>query len=177
MKNYGRRENTYTFYTDILGSSKIVGRAIHLRKWQGPIFSGKYQCIMCYDKPTLFKLLCMYREAEVNIYQRIQVGFNQFEYRILNGERLDDVIDNLYQEMNGFKRKFETPVPLNEVTRYTKGVKPSYSKGASKGNAGCARCGRCVCSLLRNNDMVTGWLRTTCECGDDVNYSEAHLYL
>ena len=177
MGNYRRQSKTYTFYTDIIGNFAISKRAYYLRRWQGPIFQGKYQHIMCYDKPTLFKLLRLYQEANVTIYLRRQVGLNAYEFKPLSNEELEEQIERLYQEIHGFKKEFTEPTSIEEVTRFTKGWKPRYGKGTGKGDANCNRCGQCVCSLLKSEDKVVGWFHTTCRCGDDIDYSEAHLYL
>ena len=177
MSRYYSKSKTYTFYIDIVGSHRITERAIHLNKWYGPIACGKYQCVMCYDKSTLYKLLCMFRDAEVGIYQRIQTGVNSFEYRCLDGQRLSELLEEMYYEQKRFRRDFDIPVPIEEITKYRKGIKPRYGKGTGKGDAHCSNCGSCVCSILYDGKEAVGWFHTTCKCGDDTDYSEAHLYL
>ena len=174
--NYGKSK-TYTIYTDISSNYKITNRAIYLRKWHGPIFNGKYQSIMCYDKETLYKLFCYCRDAKVTIYGKRQTGFNQYEYRPLTDEEIEETLEKLYSELKHFRVTFDSPTPIEEITKYNKGIKPRYGRGTGKGEAHCGNCGSCVCAVINNNGIVVGWAETTCKCGDDVDYTDAEQYL
>ena len=73
--------------------------------------------------------------------------------------------------------KFDNYTDVSEVLKFNIGINPIYGKGTMKGVAWCS-CGKCVGNiLLFKNNKVVGFLETECNCGNQINWSEADKYI
>ncbi len=69
---------------------------------------------------------------------------------------------------------------IYDVQKFNVGVEPRYGRKGStmRGIVWCP-CGVCVAELLTlKGGKVVGWLKTECSvCGNQIDYSDADLYL
>lgn len=70
---------------------------------------------------------------------------------------------------------FSQPVSPSRLTAFDTGVAPVFCRKGSTaaGNAKCV-CGEYVGDIeLCGDKKMSGWLRTRCACGRDINWSKA----
>ena len=76
--------------------------------------------------------------------------------------------------------EFEERTDLSEVQKFNVGVEPRYGRKGStmRGIVWCP-CGACVANIsFLKECKVVGWLKTKCSvCGNQIDYSDADLYL